>query len=898
MKIKHFFSILLIIFILPLYIFAGTTGKIVGIVKDKASGDPLIGVNIVLEGTTYGSTTDLDGSYLILNVPPGNYTVTFQYIGYREVKISDVNVKVDATTTVSTELQEATIDLGETIEVIAQREIVQKDMTGSQSEVSANEIKSIPADQFEDVLQLQAGVSRGEDGGFHIRGGRSSEVAYWVDGISVTDVYDGSNAVEIENNAVQSLQVISGTFNAEYGQSMSGIINIVTKDGGNQYSGSISAYTGDYISNADNIFQNIDNVSPSDLYDFNGSLSGPVPFLSKRANFFANVRYNYTDGYLYGRRDVNVDGSQGDRAYVPLNNTTWYSGQGKLSYNLTNLMKLQIGFNYENKDFREYDNYYRFNPDGHYYKFQWGYNGTVTLNHTLNTTTFYTLKFARFEKNFKQYVFENPNDPRYVNNLDSMFATSEYQFSKGGQQNEHFNRTTLTDIVKLDLTSQISKRHLIKTGFEGRVYNLDYFKFNIIDAFPENDTLFQATQPEPDNVNYNKYNVKPVEFSFYVQDKMEYENFILNIGVRFDYFDSKGKLLSDPQDPNIYSPVKKENEELTLEQRRTIWYKDASPRYQVSPRIGMAYPISATGVIHASYGHFLQMPDFQYLYENPDFKLNPGIDNVVGNADLEAQKTVMYEIGLQQEITPVLGIDVTGFYRDVRNWVGTSPLIETYRSNLSYSQYENRDYANVRGVTVSLNKRMDNHIAGNLSYTMQVAEGSASDPKDAFNDIKDNKEPRKSIIPLDWDRRQIINGNVFLSYGTFGVSLLGRYETGLPYSPEFVQGATRGANVQSGFSTLQENSGRRPNLLTFDLQLTKDFYLDMAGRRSKFQLFGKVYNLFDRRNEQKVWGDTGRATYTLKLQGQGGALADPRWVNQPDYYTEPRRVQVGVSFDF
>ena len=137
-----------------------------------------------------------------------------------------------------------------------------------------------------------------------------------------------------------------------------------------------------------------------------------------------------------------------------------------------------------------------------------------------------------------------------------------------------------------------------------------------------------------------------------------------------------------------------------------------------------------------------------------------------------------------------------------------------------------------------------------------------------------------------------------MGFGTFSVSLLGRYETGLPYSPEFVQGSSRGANLQTGFSTLQVNSGRRPNLLTFDLQLAKDFYLDMAGRKTKFQLFGKVYNLFDRRNEQKVWGDTGRATYTLKLQGQGGALADPRWIIQPDYYTEPRRIQVGVLFDF
>jgi hypothetical protein len=291
------------------------------------------------------------------------------------------------------------------------------------------------------------------------------------------------------------------------------------------------------------------------------------------------------------------------------------------------------------------------------------------------------------------------------------------------------------------------------------------------------------------------------------------------------------------------------------------------------------------------------MPEFQYLYENPDFKLNPGIDNVVGNADLEPQKTVMYEIGLQQEITPIIGFDITGFYRDVRNWVGTSPLIETYRSNLSYSQFENRDYANIRGITLKLDKGLSNHFAGNLSYTMQVAEGSASDPKDAFNDIKDNKEPRKSIIPLKWDRSQILNGNIYAAFGTFAVSFLGRYETGLPYTPRFIQGVTRGANIQTGFSSLQENSSRRPNLLTFDIQFYKDFFVHMAGRRTKLGFFAKIYNLFDTRNEQKVWEDTGRATYTLQSAIEG-ELADPRYENRADYFTQPRRILIGFSYDF
>jgi outer membrane receptor protein involved in Fe transport len=247
-KVSRIIQIILSVLV-SFSVFAGTTGKIVGTVTDKNSGEPLIGVNVIVEGTTLGATTDIDGTYLILNIPPGTYELVFQYLGYREHRISGVNVSVDLTTKVNVQLEEATIDLGEAVEVVADREVIRRDLTSSQAEVGAKEIANIPVEEFEDVLQLQAGVTRNDQGGFHIRGGRASEVAYWVDGISVTDAFDGSNAVEIENNAIQSLQVISGTFNAEYGQAMSGIINIVTKEGGNQLSGSFSAYVGDYYSN-------------------------------------------------------------------------------------------------------------------------------------------------------------------------------------------------------------------------------------------------------------------------------------------------------------------------------------------------------------------------------------------------------------------------------------------------------------------------------------------------------------------------------------------------------------------------------------------------------------------------------------------------------------------------
>lgn len=916
MKVQYFVPVLLAIFLSIAEIFAGTTGKIVGVVKDKTSGEGLIGVNILLEGTTLGATTDLDGSYLILNIPPGTYTLVFEYIGYREVRVSGTKVGVDFTTTVNAEMEEATIELGETIEVVAEREVIRKDLTASQAEITAEDIASIPSDNFADVLQLQAGISKDDQGHFHIRGGRSSEVAYWVDGVSVTDAYDGSNAVEIENNAIQNLKVISGTFNAEYGQAMSGIINIVTKEGSDKFSGQVSAYVGDYVTNksygesgnpfdptrTDQIYLNLDEISPTHIYNFQANLDGPVPLTDGRARFFVNFRRNYDDGWLYGQRrwiansdSVNNDPASedynkgvpipGDGAYVPLNFDSWYSGQATLSYRITNLVKLQGKFNYEDRRYREYDQYYKYDPDGDLKKFQYGYNVSLSLDQTISSRTFYNIIYSYLEKNFKQYVYENPTDSRYIAN--ELFSVPANSFAAAGQNNQHFNRNTQMNIAKFDITSQVSRQHLIKGGVEARLHRVYFLDYNIINKNTD-PRDFVAIVPPDTNVNYNEYTFKPVEFSVYLQDKMEYQDFIVNLGLRFDYFDSKGRVLRDPKDPNIRSPLLEAHKELTLAEREQIWYDKPSPKLQFSPRVGVAYPISARGVIHASYGHFLQIPEFRLLYENPQFNvtLDKKTDNKIGNANLDAQRTIMYEIGLQQELTNEIGMDITGFYRDVRGWVGTSPLKETYNNSVFYSQYENQDYANVRGITFALSKRFASHLSANLDYTFQVAEGNASDPDDAFNDIKNNKEPRKSIIPLNWDRRHILNGNVYLGFGSFGVSLLGRFETGLPYTPQPGTGVRVGTNIPQG---LRDNSGRRPTLTTFDLQLFKDLMLS----NMRFSLFAKIFNLFDTPNEQEVYNDTGRATYTI-LTG----TYDPEYIIRPDYYSQPRRIQFGFSVGF
>jgi len=891
------FLFFLSLLLLPMSLWAGTTGKIVGTVKDASNGQPLPGVNILLEGTQIGAASDTRGYFSIINIPPGRYTLVARMMGYTTMRITDVRVRIDLTTRVPIELSPTVLKLGKSVTITATRPLIQRDITSTQSIVDAKDIEQMPVESVSQVLELQAGFVKSPGGALHVRGGRSGEVAYMVDGVSITDPYGVSAAITVEKNAIQELQVVSGTFNAEYGQAMSGIINIVTKDGTSHYKGSVSFYLGDYVSNHTNIFQHIDAVTPLSIQDGEFSFSGPVPATNKRLTFYTSGRYFYNEGYLYGiRRFLPSDSSffdspdtsqwkiqqSGDGAWVSMNPFLKFSGQGKLSYRFSPSIKLTYaGFLNQNR-YQTYSHKFKLNPDGNLKRFQSQFTNIFTLNHMLSPNTFYSFKYSNFSNGYRHYVYENPTDPRYVSPR-RFYSSSGYRFYTGGQNMNHFYRNTLTHVYKLELTSQINRNHQIKTGLEYRWNRLFYEAFTIRLDW---QTHWKPQVPGFDSPSHNRYVHHPTEFAYFIQDKIELRDMIVNVGVRYERFDPDGKVLADPRDPNITQPLKPEHRSDPLEKRQTYWFKDASPKTQISPRIGIAYPITDQGVIHFSYGHFLQIPPYSYLYTNPDFEVTGGLSSLIGNANLEPQRTVSYEIGLQQQITSDIAIDVTGYYKDVRNLLGTQ-IIETYAGGDRYALYVNRDYGNIRGITLTLRKQYSNYISGQIDYTYGVAEGNASDPNSVFYDVASGREPEKQLIYLAWDQTHTLNGTVTISDPQkWGISLIGQYGSGLPYTPTY-----------QGQRTSFENSERKPMTLNVDLRAHYDF--EIKGLRTS--LFLLIYNLLDRKNELLVYTDTGRATYTLVPQYTGdtrfpNTLKD--YLTRPDYFSAPREVKTGVVIYF
>ena len=389
-------------------------------------------------------------------------------------------------------------------------------------------------------------------------------------------------------------------------------------------------------------------------------------------------------------------------------------------------------------------------------------------------------------------------------------------------------------------------------------------------------TGFEPAVPPAGTPAHVTYTQRPVEASAYVQDKVEFDYLVLNAGVRLDFFDALAEVPSDFTRP------------LTSERRAT------EAKWQLSPRLGLSYPIADKGAVRVAYGHFFQMPPFDFLFTNPDYIYDPeiGLSRRFGYADLEPQKTTAYEVGLQYGFTDRIGLDLTLYYKDIRNLLGTriEEIAAGFDENFQlsrYGRYVNGEHGAVRGVTLAFERRPSSGFSLNVDYTFQIAEGTASDPNDRVLAEQAGTEPVKQLTPLDWDRRHQLNVRTAVGRADRGfglVSVVGQLGSGLPYTP-----------TQASEQTGGQNAARRPGVATVDLFATRR--VTVGGLEPG--LFLRVYNLFDARNVRNVYTDTGLPTPNLRYYS-GAALglnSKDEFLLRPDFYVAPRLVQVGASLD-
>jgi len=948
MSKKVILSVLFLVLLMS-NVFSGTTGKIVGKVVDEDVGEPLIAANIVIKGKALGAATDEDGYFVILNVPPGVYTLQAIYMGYATKEMTEVVVKVDLTTQVDFTMQTANF-VGETVIVVAERPMIQKDATATAAVVGAAEIEAAPVESFAQIAQTKAGVNVGPNGALHFRGGRSSEVGYIVDGITVTDAISGGINMDVSTNAIEELSIITGSFNAEYGQAMSGIVNIVTKEGGAEFSGNVSVQMGDIVTSSDNseyFTSEIETIDPLNTLETEARLSGPI--YKDKLTFNVSARYLDDGGYLYGQRiydteNISSADTAGDGSFASLNSLNKFNLQAKLKYNLSNSINVYFTTIFEDKKYQSYNHTRSKVPQG----VPWSYNTAAQfigkMTHQFSSKAFYSLAVGYLDKSYKSYLDE---DEQSLKHVWGGYSAGQY-FYPGGTSNFRQFRDQKQLTVKWDLTSQLYRNHEIKSGLEFKKLTLSNHSYYLdVDQRDEpftdanNNGVYDPGEEfsdtnldgnwnsarddngdgtpgnivELDGWTNDEWKRNPMEFAFYLQDKIELEDMVLNLGLRLDYFEPDGRILTDPTDPDINLPIKNENiwrdygsdgvpntndadgtennglqdpgeADVTFQEKEAYWYKDVDPTVQLSPRIAFAFPISAQGKLFFSYGHFFQLPPYNYLYQDYNNQVKPGlIQTDMGNPSLKPQKTVSYEVGVEQQLMDGVAGYLKIYQRDMRNIIGQDIVI--LPNTDAYAIFVNRAYGRVRGVNFSLVKQFSSMFSATIDYTYQKAEGNESSASETRNNFRLQEENLKKIVPLDWDQTHAFRINAMVAKpNNWMVSMIGRVETGYPYTP---QGANEIVKIA------EENSANKIPIIKFDLNMRKSIKLNLGNSDYLMSLYAKVYNLFDRLNENYVWDATGRATYGLGLYG---GEFDEDWQRRPQWFYKPRQIFVGMELSF
>ena len=949
---RYLFSIILFIQFLT----AGTTGKLTGLITDKETGEPLIGCNVIIMDTDLGTASNQVGEYFILNIPPGNYSIKFSMIGYESYVIEQVKISIDKTTRINASIGSTVIE-GSEVVVTAERKLIQFDVTQSEARITADELDVMPVTEVRDVLRLQGGITQDAGGGLHMRGGRSSEISYMVDGIPMTDAYDGGISVQIENDNLQELQVISGTFNAEYGKALTGVINMVTKDGGDRFEGSLNVYSGDHTT-TDPIFKNLNSYSPLNDHSISINLSGPI--IPRRLTFYSSARSNGSKGWLYGRPTFTMYGdtifTDKNEQYKAMNWYNSWSTQNKLTLKIAASTKLRLNTIFNSGVSQGYDHNRQMAQEGRKKNYNNGQFIGLSLSHSFSSMSFIEFNASQYIHRNESYLYEDPLDERYVT-PDSLFWAHivgdvpdhiqniyvdgvnyfpQYTFSRWGVDTDRFMRETKTQGLKLDYTNQINNYNQIKAGADLTFHTLTLDTYGLLDS-SQSDQQFSPIIPEIGSFNRSTYEFNPREWSIYLQDKIEYGDMIINAGVRYESFDPRSKTPNNIHEPYINNPRNPALDSLSLEELEDLdwsaiwyteldssgntiehtysefydrfndqpdlinkrgWWKNTTIKSQLSPRLAVAYPISDKGVIHFAYGYFFKIPDFSLLYNNTEYKLTETGTNfgIFGNPELEPETTISYELGLRQEIGYRTKIELKGFYRDARNYV-TSGIPIDLGDGKSYFTYVNKDYSNSRGVILTLFKQFSNYIGWQFDYTFQIAEGSNSNPNEEFGAVLAGKEPTRSIIPLDWDQSHNLNGSITTAYKGWGMNTIFQYGSGYPYTP-FITNYEQQGEILS--NVLLRNSRRKSSTFRVDTKLFKNIKLGRLSGR----VYINIYNLLDRRNENYVYADSGTSDETIEeIRANIISPFEPlrpntldEFFDRPDWYDEPREIQLGFQF--
>lgn len=894
---------------------AQNSGKLAGFIRDKSTKEPLPGVNIIVKGTKLGASSANDGSYFILNVPPGIYTVSASIIGYQTITQQNVIVNVDRTNTVDFILSQTELAMDEVV-IAAERPDVEKEKTSTSDIWRGDDLISRAG--VRDIAQVIALSSDVSDD--HFRGGREGEELYMMQGMGIVNPLDQTSSFAPIMSAVEEVEVITSGFGAQYGNAQSGVVNISMREGrsdkwtarvetrvrmpGRKHFGpSVWDPNGQPYLQVLNSWEKWKANNPNS--------TNPAPFFSTLGNGF-DSRYGrdtttlaqiaYTLWRLQAKRQYGTDydnlvdtrgeftiggplsedvrlflsgRSENEWAFLPTEEPNKKrTVMGNIVFDLTTGASLRISGAYTN----EQASVFRSTNTNGFYSWTWDQALALGKRRTNNMqlgaratyapsdATFYELKVNALRTS--QVDGCPAIDPSgFIGDpIWSVYSSSSApdNFLYGNLYDTFRDEKTQTVSFDGSVTSQLSQAHLTMAGVQANFYNVDV----------NNKRSVKSASSAKSEV----YSAKPFELGLYLSDKMEFEGMIANIGLRFDLWDQNVNHYADQ-----FSPLRYYTSDTSYVIDMTRALKAETPTIgRLQPRLGISFPVSLTTVFHVNYGTYVQRPPLNQTV----FQQTPKsgfATMILGNPRLQPQVTNSYDIGVMQGLAEGFTLDVSGYYKDVKNLIQQAFFID--KDGNSYSSFMNRDYADIRGFKIGLAKRRG-MLSGSLNYTYGIATGKNATPFNSSpvfheGDPSATELPSPKDVLLDFDRTHNLvlsavltlekeEGPLIFGFYPFqemkiGVSSFAR--SGRPYTYD-----------DQGLGLLYNR--RAPAEYSTTVRVTKDFP-KLVGNSLSF--YFEVENVFNQKNLSY------QAVFANARDNSSGTITENR--NIQKYEADPNSIR-------
>ncbi len=757
--------------------------SIFGQVKDAETGELMFGVNVVIQGTSIGTVTDFDGKYEIADINPGHYNVEVSFLGYEKKVFTGIKLEKGTRHELNVEIGESALTIDQEIVIVGDRPLVDVNNPKNQSTISAELIESAPVKDIQGILNTQTGVVQQSEG-IHIRGGRTYETGFYIDGVSAKDPLAGTGfGIDLGTNSVKKIEVSTSSNDVEFGDATSGVVNTKTKSGSDEFELNLG-HKRDWFG----FNENWNSVFKKEVTEL--SLGGPMKLLSKMPGdfkFFTSWKFDFSDEFTKNPADQVVSSLYQNEWWTPYQDNRW-SGMLKLNYQLNPRKKVIASYvkslvvNQNTNMLRITRNDVSFRP-GYQYRFSLQPDNANTYTHdtnlenvqwwhTVSNRLSYKVTFARLyvhlraDANGADWRPENVDsefDPQSIVDYPSDAFNPDdsivFVNPAPGLYNNGGIATLWHDHYVVEYTGKAVANIYSKNTFNTLTIGTDfkYQDMQWIDIsrpwigapieLPNGDVTQSFRLGDFSDV----WKVKPSRGAFFLSDHFKFKGLIAEIGGRLEYWFA-GKFVDDAVE-NPTTPIRQEIREQYRDE--TIKLGNRRMKMRFLPKVSASFPIKENQMMFFSYSHSTVSPHPSYIYGglDPLFTDRSTLSRL-GNPALDPEVDISYELGIKSQLTANDALNVTAFWKDKYDFItSASVLVEDATGReVSRTIKINSDYARVRGLELTYIKRVKKWFNGQFSLTYSVATGQSSSSSENIQEIVQTgiRESTRET-PLAWD---------------------------------------------------------------------------------------------------------------------------------------------------